>query len=139
MVKQLTVFIENKPGSLNTVTEILGKNNINIVTFSLADTTDFGLLRMIVSNPEKARECLKGELISTHLNDVIVVQTDRSSDSLYRLVNACRDLNIQYMYVWSSNGEATGVVLKITEAEEGEKLLKSAGFKVLNEEEAYLI
>ncbi|RVU54227.1 hypothetical protein [Anaerosphaera multitolerans] len=139
MVKQLTVFIENKPGSLHKVTEILGKNNINTVTFSLADTTDFGLLRMIVSDPERARECLKGELISTHLNDVIVVQTDRTSESMFKLVSACKDYNIQYMYVWSSRGEATGVVLKVTEGEEAEKLLKDLGFKVLNEKEAYLL
>ena len=73
-VKQVTVFIGNKEGRIEKVTEILKDNSINISSLSLAESVDFGLLRLIVSDPQKALDSLKAEGLSARLSDVIAVQ-----------------------------------------------------------------
>ncbi len=113
IIKQISVFLENKSGRLHEVFEILGKNNINVTACSVADTTEFGILRMIVSEIENAYDVLKGNLFSVNISDVIAFATPNTPGSLAEtlkiLSNA--DISIEYLYGFSL-GEKSFIVLK---------------------------
>jgi ACT domain-containing protein len=104
MLKQITVFLENKPGRMEEVTGCLAKVNINLHALSLADTTDFGILRIIVSDTEKAMTVLKDNNFMAKTTDVIAVALDHNPGSLHkvlRMLNA-PDISIEYIYAFTS-------------------------------------
>ena len=131
-VKQVTVFIGNKEGRIEKVTEVLKKNGINISSLSLAESVDFGLLRLIVSDPEKAKDALKSEGLSARLSDVIAVEISNNPGSLHDLLTALVDFNIEYMYVLSSADRAS-MIMKIKDYEAAESVISTSGFKVLKQ------
>ncbi len=133
-VKQVTVFIGNKEGRIEKVTEVLKTNGINISSLSLAESVDFGLLRLIVSDPEKAKDALKAEGLSARLSDVIAVEISNEAGSLHELLTALVDFNIEYMYVLSSSDTAS-MIMKIKDHEAAETVLRSSGFTVLTQSE----
>lgn len=133
-VKQVTVFIGNKEGRIEKVTEILKDNSINISSLSLAESVDFGLLRLIVSDPQKALDALKAEGLSARLSDVIAVQISNEPGSLHDLLTALKDFNIEYMYVLSVVDTAS-MIVKIKDYEAAQKVIESSGFKVLTQDE----
>lgn len=133
IIKQLSVFMENREGRIQQVTEKLKENNINIASLSLADTSEYGMLRMIVSQPDKARRILKEDGFSAMLTNVIAVALPHKTGMLHTLVSALADVNIEYMYVLST-GENPAMILKISDLEEGEKVLLANGFPMLGEE-----
>jgi hypothetical protein len=104
MLKQTTVFLENKPGRIEEVTSRLADNNINIHALSLADTTDYGILRMIVSEPEKALQALKENNFMVKTSDVIAVALNHSPGSLRKVLTELKkmDISIEYMYAFTS-------------------------------------
>ena len=99
VAKQLSVFIENRKGRLGEVLSVLKDNDVNILSLSLADTTEYGLLRLIVNNPAFGREKLAEEGFSTMLTDVLVLSITHESGSLQSLLEflAKNDINIEYM------------------------------------------
>ena len=99
-LKQLTVFLENREGRLDSVTDILAKNDINIVCLSLADTSEYGVLRMIVSDPDKAKAVLKEAGCLARLTDVLAISMEQKAGSLNRLTKILTSdgINIEYMY-----------------------------------------
>ena len=129
-IKQVTVFIGNKEGRIEKVTEILKENNINLCSLSLAESVDYGLLRLIVREPEKAKDALKAEGLSVRLSDVIAVEISNKPGSLHDLLTALVDFNIEYMYVLSS-AEMASMIMKIKDYEAAESVLEKAGFRVL--------
>jgi hypothetical protein len=133
-VKQVTVFIGNKEGRIEKVTEVLKTNGINISSLSLAESVDFGLLRLIVSDPEKAKDALKAEGLSARLSDVIAVEISNKAGSLHELLTALVDFNIEYMYVLSSSDTAS-MIMKIKDHEAAETVLRNSGFTVLAQSE----
>lgn len=133
MAKQLTVFVENKSGSLKDVTKILSENKINILSFSLADSSEFGLFRTIVSEPEKALKLMKENQISASLTEVSVVVLGTNHGTLYELLELLSPYSIEYLYMYANREEVAGIVLKITEREEAEKLMETNGYKILRE------
>jgi hypothetical protein len=133
-VKQVTVFIGNKEGRIEKVTEVLKKNAINISSLSLAESVDFGLLRLIVSEPEKAKDALKEEGLSARLSDVIAVEISNAPGSLHDLLTTLADFNIEYMYVLS-NADKASMIMKIKDYEAAESVLSTSGFKVLTKSE----
>ena len=133
-VKQVTVFIGNKEGRIEKVTEVLKENGINISSLSLAESVDFGLLRLIVSDPEKAKDALKAEGLSARLSDVIAVQISNKPGSLHDLLTALKDFNIEYMYVLSVVDTAS-MIVKIKDYEAAEAVIKASGAKVLSQSE----
>ena len=135
-VKQVTVFIANREGRIEKVTEILKENNINITSLSLAESADFGLLRMIVSDPNKAKEVLKDAGLTAKTTDVIAVRFENEPGSLHNLLTIVKDYNIEYMYVLSTDKYAS-MVLKIKDYEAAEKVLAEHGIKLLKPEEVY--
>ncbi len=133
-VKQVTVFIGNKEGRIEKVTEVLKENGINISSLSLAESVDFGLLRLIVSDPEKAKNALKAEGLSARLSDVIAVEISNAPGSLHDLLTALVDFNIEYMYVLSISDKAS-MIMKIKNWEAAEKIINEKGFRVLKQSE----
>lgn len=119
--KQLTVFIENRLGRLSEVLNVLKENNVNILSLSLADTTEFGLLRLIVDDAQKGKEKLTEKGFSSLLSDVTVIKIPHKVGSLQELLKAVDEsgVNVEYMYGLSIEAEDAYVVLK---ASDGVKL-----------------
>lgn len=140
IVKQLSVFLENREGRIKDVLGILAANDINIVAASLADTSDYGMLRMIVSDPEKATRVLKEEHVSAMLTDVICIRVPHAAGSLYKAMKALEDakINVEYMYAFA-NGDDASAVLKTREAQLAVKTLEEKGFSVYSKTEAYTV
>ncbi|MCR5302022.1 MAG: amino acid-binding protein [Lachnospiraceae bacterium] len=133
-VKQVTVFIGNEEGRIEKVTEILKNNNININSLSLAESVDFGLLRLIVGEPEKAKDALLAQDLSVRLTDVIAVEIPNHTGSLHSLLTALVDCNIEYMYVLSV-GDTASMILRIKDLERAESVIEKAGFHLLGQTE----
>ena len=135
--KQLTVFIENRTGRLCEVLNVLRENNVNILSLSLADTTEFGLLRLIVDRPEVGKETLTAGGFSSVLSDVSIIQIPHKTGSLQELLRAIdRDgVNIEYMYGLSIETNDAYVVLKASDAEKIDKILSDTGIRTLDNSE----
>ena len=104
MLKQITVFLENKPGRMEEVTGCLADNSINLHALSIADTTDFGILRMIVSDPQKAVNVLKEKDLMVKTTDVIAIAVGHSPGSLNKVLKELKtlDISVEYMYAFTS-------------------------------------
>lgn len=137
VAKQLSVFIENRRGRLGEVLKVLKTNKVNILSLSLADTTEYGLLRLIVNDPELGREKLSEEGFSTMLTEVIVIKINHEAGSLQELLTilAENDINVEYMYGLSVDGEEASVVLKASDIDKSDKILQSHGVKTLSHEQ----
>ena len=134
LTKQLSVFIENRQGRLGEVLNVLKQNNINILSLSLADTTEYGLLRLIVNDAELGKFKLTSEGFSTMLTDVIVLKIDHKSGSLQDLLLILTDnqINVEYMYGLSIDGLEASVVLKVNDMAKADQVLNAHGVKMLS-------
>ena len=141
MAKQISVFIENRQGRLGEVLDVLRKNNVNILSLSLADTTEYGLLRLIVNNPELGKEKLSSDGFSTILTDVLVLKISHQAGSLQQLLETLsnNNVNIEYMYGLSIDGEEASVVLKTSNIEKAEEVLNVYGVKTLSTKDIALL
>ncbi len=112
IIKQLSVFLENKLGRLNRVSELLGEAGINMVAFSVADNSDFGILRVIVHEPERAAALLKSHLFAVSLTDVVCLRIGNQPGSLAEVLNVLEKngVYIEYMYAFSEGDEARIVI-----------------------------
>ncbi len=135
--KQLSVFIENRQGRLGEVLNALKVNKINILSMSLADTTEYGLLRLIVNNPEDGKVKLTECGFSTILTEVLVLKITHEAGSLQEVLGllANNGVNIEYMYGLSIDGDEASVVLKATNLAEAEEILHKNSIKTLSSEE----
>ena len=124
--KQLTVFIENRSGRLSEVLGVLKDNNVNILSLSLADTTEFGLLRLIVDNAALGKEKLTENGFSSLLSDVSIIQIPHKSGSLQKLLKVIDDngVNIEYMYGLSIESDEAYVVLKASDIDKVDRILE---------------
>jgi len=116
IIKQVSVFLENKSGRLSEVTQILGDAGINISAFTIADTSDFGILRLIVSDPDKAREILKKNQFSVQATDVVLVKSPNKPGGLagmLKVLNA-EGVFIEYMYAFSMDEDDAIIVIRPT-------------------------
>lgn len=123
--KQLTVFIENRTGRLCEVLNVLKNNQVNILSLSLADTTEFGLLRLIVDRPEVGKEKLSENGFSSLLSDVSIIKIPHKVGSLQELLKAIdqSDVNIEYMYGLSVEDSEAYVVLKASDVKKVDAIL----------------
>lgn len=140
-VKQLSVFIENRKGRLEQVTEVLRTNNINIVSLSLADTNEYGLLRMIVSDPESARACLREEGYSAMLTDVIAVKLPHEVGVLQKMLKLLSEseINVEYMYALTTKGNCGAMIIKTSDLASSTKALMDGEMEVYDPYTAYTI
>ncbi|AEK19414.1 ACT domain-containing protein [Methanococcus maripaludis] len=138
IIKQLSVFLENKSGRLNEVTEILEKAGINISALSVADTSDYGILRMVVSNPDLALKILKENRFSVSLTDVLCICIPNKIGSLSKTINILskENISIDYVYAFSMNDKALAV-LRTEDIQKGIDVLKEHDTEVLDAEDIY--
>ncbi len=125
IIKQLSVFLENKTGRINDVTRILGKHNINMRAFSMAETTDFGILRLIVTEVEKAVEVLRAENFAVMLTDVVCIKCNNGAGALSTILDKLseREIFIEYMYAFA-DGEQADVVIRPNDIDQCVKTLE---------------
>ncbi|HJH49245.1 amino acid-binding protein [Merdimonas faecis] len=137
-IQQLSVFLENREGRLDDVLDVLAKNDVNIVALSLADTSDYGMLRMIVSDPQKGRASLKDAGITAMLTDVVALRVPHATGSLSKAMHQIVEgrVNIEYMYAFA-NGSDAAAVLKSDDPLKVVDILKGSGFNVYSADEAY--
>ena len=137
-IKQLSVFLENKEGRLDEVLSTLGNNDVNIVALSLADTADYGMLRMIVSDPEKGKVVLKEVGVMAMLTDVVALRVPHATGSLSKAMHAimAAGVNVEYMYAFA-NGADASAVLKSDDPAKVVSVLKENGFDIWEADEAY--
>ncbi|MCR5202336.1 MAG: ACT domain-containing protein [Lachnospiraceae bacterium] len=129
--KQLSVFLENRKGRLSEVLTILKDNNINISSASMADTNDFGLLRMLVDDTDKAQKVLKEKGITSKATDVIAIiipNTVGSFDAVIRKITEA-DINIEYMYGISDSTEGASIAMKTSDPEKTLKAIEGMDIK----------
>ena len=137
-IQQLSVFLENREGRLDEVLKVLADNDVNIVALSLADTSDYGMLRMIVSDPNKGRAALKEEGITAMLTDVVALRVPHATGSLSKAMHQIVDgeVNVEYMYAFANGSDAAAVV-KSDDPARVIDILKGSGFDVYGADEAY--
>lgn len=140
LVKQISVFVENKQGRLVDIIEKLAKLEINIGAVSIADTADFGILRMIVSQPDKAYEGLKKAGYTVSMTEVIAVEMEDIPGGLYdvlKVLQACR-VSIEYLYSFVRRTDAKAIIIcRVENPEEAIEWLKKNGKRVLTHDEVY--
>ena len=137
LAKQLTVFIENRAGRLSEVLSVLRENDVNILSLSLADTTEFGLLRLIVDNAAKGKEKLTENGSSSLLSDVTIIEISHKVGSLQELLKAIDEngVNIEYMYGLSIESDTAYVVLKASDVNGLMEVLNAHNIRVLSSED----
>ena len=136
-IKQLSVFIENREGPLEEVLDVLKQNDINIVSLSLADTSDYGLLRLLVTKPEEGRAALVENGFSAMLTDVLGVKLCHRVGYLQELLEViCKNhINIEYMYALSTGTDDASIVLKTSDLEKAAEVLKETDVELVTQTE----
>jgi hypothetical protein len=140
IIPQLSVFLENKSGRLTEVLEALGEENFRITALSVADTAEFGLLRMIVSEPEKAKEILKKRNFTVNRSDVISVIAPNEAGHYARVLRILSDLQISVEYTYAfSTGARSIIILRCSDTEKAISALESHKLELLRASELYKI
>ena len=137
-IKQLSVFVENKQGRLSEITGILQGAGVDIRALSLADTTDFGILRLIVDKEEAAETALRGAGFTVSLTPVIAIGVADRPGGLAEAMALLRDggISVEYMYAFiSRRKEMAYVILRVDDNGKAAELLQKAAFPLLTEEE----
>jgi hypothetical protein len=133
-VTQLSVFMENKPGHLQHVLKILADANINIITLTIAESSDFGILRMIVNDPPRAKKILHDASITCSTTDVLAIEIDDKPGALLRAIDtfARRSLNIEYMYAFTEKrGDKAVMIFRFDDIESAKKALSEEGYGIV--------
>ena len=141
ITKQVSVFLENKSGRLNEVTQILGDAGINISAFTVADTSDFGILRLIVPNPEEACDVLRRNSFSVKLTEVVLAKSPNKPGSLSKLLKVLSNGGafIEYMYAFSMEQNTATIVIRPTNIEKCMHILQRHKDDFLFNESEYLL
>lgn len=137
-IKQLSVFLENRAGRLEEVLDLLGENHVDIVALSLADTSEYGMLRMIVNDPKKGKAVLKEAGITSMLTDVVAIRVPHAVGSLAKAMHKIVDagINVEYMYAFA-NGDDASAIVKSDDPNQVVRVLEEGGFAVWGEEAYY--
>ncbi|HPA15507.1 MAG TPA: ACT domain-containing protein [Desulfobacterales bacterium] len=141
-VEQISIFLENKAGRLAEVAEILAEAGVNIRALSLADTSDFGVLRLIVNDNKKAEEALKGRGFTVGKTDVVAVEVEDKPGGLHRILNLLykAKINVEYMYAFvQPSGDNAVMIFRFDHIDEAVKLLTKKGVTVINGSKVYTL
>ena len=135
-VKQISVFLENKPGTLKGLTTVLAQNDINIRALSLSDTKDFGIVRMLVNDVYAATNVLKEEGFIASLTPVLVYEISDESGDLDKLLVHFEDaqVNIEYMYAFAGRNAAY-MIFRVADTKKAEAVLQGKGLHSLAQDE----
>ena len=137
-LKQISIFLENKEGRLKKAISILSQTNINIRALSIADTSEFGILRLIVPEPEKAQEKLEENNFVVKVNEVIAVEVPDQPGGLDSILSILYDsqINVEYLYAFvEKNEDKAIVVIKTENIDEGIAALEKSNIKIMSAED----
>lgn len=140
LVKQISVFLENKEGRVAQVTQILSDSAINIRALSIADTTEFGILRLIVDKPELAEKALKDEGLTVSITEVIAISIEDEPGGLAKALEVLHrnKISVEYIYAFiSKTSHKANVILRVESCERAIETLEAGGFVVLKSSEVY--
>lgn len=137
-IQQLSVFLEDRSGRLTELTRILADNDVNITALSVAETADYGIVRMVVGRPQLAKEALEKAGFSIGLTDVVCVNMPDKPGSLYRILEILTDegINIDYMYAFSNNDVALAVI-RAADIQRVTEVLDRNRLKLLSQSDIY--
>ena len=140
MIKELNIFIENKPGRLTVVTELLSKNNINIRAFTVQDRNDFGLMKLIVDRPDDANIILQENGFACAIKKIFAIMTDDKPGGLYKILKVFASINCNikdsYGFVIDS-GKSAVLCIEVEEAVKVKPILLKEGLTLLEEPDIY--
>lgn len=136
-VKQLSIFLENKSGRLAEIANILAKAVVNIRAATLADTSDFGVVRLIVDDVDRAVAALKEEGITAVKTDIVVVATSDQPGGLAKVLNVISQekLNVEYLYSLGTRKEAAYIAIRFDEPDKAIPAFQKAGVRVVTKED----
>jgi len=139
VIKQISIFLENKPGRLAKVTDALGDAEINIRALSVAELGEFGVIRLVVDDPDKADRVLR-EHFTVGITDVIAVEMGDEPGSLAKIVRTLgdNDINIEYAYAFVAESRKKAIlIVRVDDIKKAEELLKWAGIPLIKAKELY--
>jgi hypothetical protein len=138
-LQQLSLFMENKPGSLRAPCEALAAAGIDLLTMSLADTSSFGILRFIVRDPERARQVLESAGMVARVSEVVTVEVENKPGGLAKVLAAidAAGLGVEYMYDFGAASRAgkAAIIFRFEDPDAALAVLQAAGVRVLSSEE----
>ncbi len=138
VIKQLSVFLENKSGRLTEVLETLGKEKINIIALSIADTSEFGILRLLVPDPEKVKTILKEKSFTVNLSDVISIVTPNEAGYYARALHILSDIDISIEYTYAFTiGKKSVIVLRTIDTAKAIETFEKHDFELLKANDLY--
>ena len=140
IVEQISVFVENKKGRLNEIAEVLAKNHVDISALSLADTEEYGVVRMIVNNPHLAKEVLKAHGVIAKVTSVLAVAIDDKPGGFYRALSTLtdNDISVKYMYASMSHEKGKAImILSVDDLEKAEEIISKSSASVAEPSEIY--
>jgi hypothetical protein len=140
IIQQLSVFLENKSGRLTEVLEVLGEDNVRITALTVADTSEFGILRLIVNDPEKARDLLKKHSFTANLSEVISVMAPAEAKHHARVLKVLsdKDISVEYTYAFPA-GNKSVIILRCSNTAEAIEELKKHEMELLKASDLYKI
>ncbi|MBW1896110.1 MAG: ACT domain-containing protein [Deltaproteobacteria bacterium] len=141
-VEQISVFLENRAGRLAEITRVLGEAGVNIRALSLADTSDFGILRLIVSDNDKAKAALKERGFTVGKTNVVAVEVEDNPGGLNRILELLsnQSINVEYMYAFvQHSGENAVIIFRFDDIDGAVKLLVDNNIKVLEGKTVYTL
>ena len=140
IIKQLSVFLEDKSGRLTELTKILAENDINITALSIADSSDYGIIRMVVGRPELAMTVLKEKGFSVHLTNVACIVVPNEPGGLYHALKILADnnINIDYIYAFATQSPAS-VVIRSESIEKVIEVLQKNKLELLKASQVYQV
>ncbi|MGB9736347.1 MAG: ACT domain-containing protein [bacterium] len=138
MAQQISVFIENTRGRLREITELLKNQNIDIKAITIADTPDFGVVRMITSDNQKALKILKEGGFTTRTTDVIAIKIENKPGSLFNVLSVLdkHGINVEYLYSYAASPEKEAILIfRFDNNETAQKILADTNISILSTEE----
>jgi hypothetical protein len=142
MIKQISVFVENKKGRLAKITEVLGQGGVDLIALSIADTTNFGIMRCIVSDPEKAIILLKNNGFTASTTEVIVAEVTDQPGGLAQVLQLLdqAEISVEYLYSFVRTPNENALILfRVEDIDTAMKSLQKGGVKLLSEQDLYHI
>ena len=132
--KQISVFIENRKGRLGDILDVLKANNVNILSMSLADTAEYGLLRIISDKPHEGKLALSNAGFSSMLTEVFIVKVPHTPGGLHNILRTISDeeINVEYMYGLSVDGEDASIVVKTSDLEKADEIFTKRGIETIS-------
>ena len=137
MTKQISVFIENRKGRLGDILDVLKSSDVNIISLSLADTAEYGILRIISDKPQKGKEALTKAGFSSVLTDVFILKVSHEPGSLQKILRVISDeeLSVEYMYGLSVGDGEASIVVKTSDLERASGVFMKNGIQTLTDNE----